>query len=157
MFLRILGAAVVLPLVAAAPASADVLTFNGLGPVRLGMTQSQAIATGAMAKNRALCPGPYTADFVAGYDARTAWSRTGRVIGIQARQTKHGIARGSSAKAFRAAFPGARKVGRDVYYDKPVYAVKRKGHSLQFVLAGGKVKRITLTTGWVSNGTEWTC
>jgi hypothetical protein len=157
MFLRIVGAALVLPLIAAAPAAADVLTFNGLGPVRLGMTESQAIGTGAMAEDRALCPSRFTADFLPAFDARTVWSRKGRVIGIQARSAKRGIERGSSARTFREAYPNARTVGRDVYLDKPVYAVRRNGHSLQFVLAKGKVQRITLTTGWVSDGTEWTC
>lgn len=121
------------------------------------MTESQAIGTGAMRRGLALCPGPFTADFRPGYDARSAWNRAGKLVGISAERSIRGIQLGSASATVKSKFPRGRTVGRDIYWAAPIYAVAKSGHSLQFVLKKGKVRRITLTTGWVSTGGEWTC
>lgn len=149
-------ATVVLSVGVASPAMADPLTFDGLGPVSLRMTVAQGLATGAMGRNLAICPGEDT-DFKPEYKARALWSRSGRLLAIQARSAIRGIAIGSPASKVRDKFPGGKVEGRDIYTNGKVYAVRKPASSLQFVLKKGKVRRIALTTGYLSTGGEWTC
>ncbi len=81
---------VALSLGVVAPAAADPrLGFEGLGPVDLGMTVEQALDTGAMAHDRAVCPGE-DVDFIAEYGARALWGSSSTVIAIQAQRSIRG-------------------------------------------------------------------
>lgn len=157
--MKTLAAALVLALAPAAPAFAappDPLTFQGLGPVTLRMTTGQAKATGAMAANQAICPGEDT-DFTPEFKARSLWNRNGRLVAIQARSTIRGITIGTSAATAKQRFPKGAVEGRDIFTDGRIWVVRKPGSALQFVLKKGKVRRIALTTGFVSTGGEWTC
>jgi hypothetical protein len=155
---KTLVVAIAVSLVGVGPAAAtpDPVGFTGLGPVELRMTVQQGLATGAMAHDLAICPGEDT-DFRPEYDARALWSRKDRLIGIQAQRAIRGVRVGGPASRVRAAFPGGSFRGRDIYTNGRIWVVSRPASALQFVLKRGKVKRITLTTGYVSTGGEWTC
>ncbi|MCU0279485.1 MAG: hypothetical protein MUF33_08920 [Candidatus Nanopelagicales bacterium] len=156
--MKILAASVALSVAAAGPALAtsESATFSGLGPVKLRMTVEQALATGAMGANLAICPGEDT-DFKPEFEARALWSRQGKLIAIQPSSTIRGIELGSSAASVRGAFPRGSFRGRDIFTNGRIWVVDKPGSSLQFVLKKGKVRRIALTTGFVSTGGEWTC
>ena len=156
--MKSIAASVVLVLAAASPAAAagDPANFSGLGPVKLRMTVSEGLATGAMGPNLAICPGEDT-DFKPEFEARALWSRKGRLLAIQPSSTIRGIELGSAAATVRSAFPTGSFQGRDIFTNGRIWVVAKPKSSLQFVLKNGKVKRIALTTGFVSTGGEWTC
>jgi hypothetical protein len=155
--MRILALTAALSVGVATPAVADPrLGFDGLGPVALGMTVGQAMDTGAMAHDLAICPGE-DVDFKPEYRARALWGTGSQLIAIQAQRSIRGIVVGSRAKKVRKKFPDGRFRGREIFEYGRVYAVERNGTSLQFVLRDRTVRRITLTGGFVSRGGEWTC